>query len=116
LSLYTVPPCRASDTRFPVGSQPLTGALTVNLAGSPCGIPSGSQALVSNATVVPSGGLSYLTLWPGGQPQPIVSTLNATDGTVTSNMALVPVSGGALNSFATSTTHLILDVAGYFAP
>ena len=88
----------------------------MNLADSPCGIPSGSQALVSNATVVPSGALSYLTLWPNGQQQPVVSTLNATDGTITSNMALVPVSGGALNSFARSTTHLILDVAGYFAP
>ena len=116
LSLYTVPPCRAGDSRFPVGSQPVTGDRTVNLADAPCGIPSGSEAVVLNATVVPSGGLSYLTLWPNGQPQPVVSTLNATDGTVTSNMALVPLSGGALKSWATSSTHLILDVAGYFAP
>ena len=116
LSLYSVPPCRAGDTRFPAGSQPTEGTRTVNLADSPCAIPSSSQALVLNATVVPSGGLSYITLWPASQPQPFVSTLNATDGTVTSNMALSPVSNGALSTFATSTTHLILDVAGYFAP
>jgi hypothetical protein len=31
-------------------------------------------------------------------------------------MAIVPVSGGLLNAFATDNTHLILDVTGYFAP
>ena len=41
-----------------------------------------------------AGALGYLTLWPDGQPQPVVSTLNATDGTITSNMAIVPPARG----------------------
>ena len=69
-----------------------------------------------NATVVPPGYMGYLTLWPDSEGQPVVSTLNAADGFVTSNMAIVPTTNGAINAFATNPTHLIVDVSGYFAP
>jgi hypothetical protein len=75
-----------------------------------------AQAYVLNATVVPSGSLSYLTLWPDGQMQPYVSTLNAMDGAITSNMAVVPTTNGKIDAFATNPTQLILDISGYFAP
>ena len=65
---------------------------------------------------VPPGLLGYLTLWPQGQSQPLVSTLNALDGAVTSNMAIVPTSNGSISGFAANPTYLILDIAGYFAP
>jgi hypothetical protein len=46
-----------------------------------------------------------------------VSTLNALDGQVTANMAIVPAgTGGAVNAFVADTTHLVLDITGYFAP
>jgi hypothetical protein len=63
-----------------------------------------------------TGQLQFLTLWlPISVQRPEVSTLNAYDGAITSNMAIVP-SGGAISAFATEQTHLILDLAGYFAP
>jgi hypothetical protein len=65
---------------------------------------------------VPSGPLTYLTLWPDGQSQPLVSTLNAFDGAITSNMAIVPTSNGKIDAYATNLTQLILDISGYFAP
>jgi hypothetical protein len=65
---------------------------------------------------VPSGPLGYLTLWAQGQGQPLVSTLNAVDGSVASNMALVPAASGSISAFASSGTHLVLDIFGYFAP
>jgi hypothetical protein len=68
-----------------------------------------------NATVVPSGSLGFLTLWPDGIPQPLVSTLNAQDGFVTSNMAIVTTTNGSIDAFASSDTQLILDVSDYFA-
>jgi hypothetical protein len=71
---------------------------------------------VLNATVVPPGSLGYLTLWPQGAVQPFVSTLNAVDGFVTSNMAIVPTTNGSVSAFATNSTHLVLDISGYFAP
>ncbi len=57
---------------------------------SPCEVTGTAKGYVLNATVLPSGALGYLTLWPDGQGQPTVSTLNAPDGAVTSNMAIVP--------------------------
>ena len=115
LSLYNVTPCRVLDSRKPAGSPPFSGALDVNVSGSPCGIPVAGQAYVLSVTVVPPGALGYLSLWPQGQPQPVVSTLNALDAAITSNLALVPTANGSVSVFASNLTHLVLDIFGYFA-
>ncbi|MBV8707404.1 MAG: hypothetical protein JO028_09450, partial [Acidobacteriaceae bacterium] len=118
LSLYNVPPCRALDTRLQAGQQPIGGATNANIATSGCGVPTSNVGgFVLNATVVPQNTLSYLTLWsPDQAQQPVVSTLNAYDGAVTSNLALIPSSTNIVNIFTTDSTHLILDLFGYFAP
>ncbi len=90
--------------------------MTVNVVDSACGPPSTAQAFVFNATVVPPGHLGYLTLWPDGENQPVVSTLNATDGAITSNMAIVPTNNGSIDAYASALTQLILDISSYFAP
>jgi len=113
LSLFTLTPCRILDTRLANGA--FYGTLAVNAAGSPCQIPSLAQTLVLNATVVPLGPLGYLALWPNGQPQPPVSTLNAPDGTVTSNMAVTATTNGFINAYATYSTQLLVDISSYFA-
>jgi hypothetical protein len=114
LSLYTLPPCRVLDTRQNAGL--LTGTLKVNVTESECGVPTSAQAYVFNATVVPPGPVGYLTLWPFGATQPEASTLNALDGSLTSNMAAVPAGSGSVNAYASNPTQLILDISGYFAP
>ncbi len=120
LSLYPVVPCRVLDTRLVGNSDPFSGTLVppVDVLGSPCGLPSQSQAYVLNATVVPSGLLGYTTLWPDGGGQPLASTLNALDGAVTSNMAIVPAgTGGKIDAYVDlGPTQLILDISSYFAP
>jgi hypothetical protein len=66
-------------------------------------------------TVVPSGPLGYLTTWPTGGTQPPVSTLNAVEGQVIANAAIVPAgTNGAVNVFVTNTTHVIIETNGYF--
>jgi hypothetical protein len=57
-----------------------------------------------------------LTLWPDGSSQPLVSTLNALDGSISSNMAIVPTNNGKVDAFASGITQLILDISSYFAP
>jgi hypothetical protein len=57
-----------------------------------------------------------LTLWPDGQDRPTVSTLNAVDGAITSNMAIVPTANGSIDAYANELTQLILDISSYFAP
>jgi YVTN family beta-propeller protein len=116
LSLYPVAPCRVIDTRK-LG-PPFSGNLTppVDVANSACQPPAAALAYVFNATVVPAGGLGYLTLWPDGEPKPLVSTLNALDGSITNNMAIVPSTNGKVDAFASGITQLILDISSYFAP
>jgi DNA-binding beta-propeller fold protein YncE len=118
LSLYPMAPCRVIDTRAIGDGEPFSGMLTppVDVVDSVCGPPVSAQAYVFNATVVPLGTLGYLTLWPDTETKPTVSTLNATDGAVTSNMAIVPTLDGSVDAFAAGLTQLILDISGYFAP
>ncbi len=115
LSLYTLAPCRVLDTRQ--GSGAFSGTIPVDVLTSVCQVPS-AQAYVLNATVVPLHGqpLGYLTLWPDAESKPVVSTLNALDGAITSNMAIVPTLNGSIDAFATTPTDLVADIFSYFAP
>ena len=120
LSLYAVTPCRVIDTRHVGTGQPFSGTLSppVDVVNSPCGVPATAQAYVLNATVVPVVSLGYLTLWPDGTDQPLVSTLNAADGSLSNNMAIVPAgTQGKIDAYAgNGLTQLILDISSYFAP
>jgi hypothetical protein len=118
LSLYAVQPCRVFDSRHAGSGQPFSGTLTrpVDVVDTGCAVSSLSQAYAFNATVVPPGSLGYLTLWPDGENQPVVSTLNSADGSITNNMAIVPSQNGRVDAFASDLTQLILDVSSYFAP
>jgi hypothetical protein len=118
LSLYPIAPCRILDTRETIGG--FNGTIPIGVVGSLCGVPNVAKTFTLNATVLPSGALGFLTLWPEGSTQPGVSTLNAADGAVTSNMAIVPAGTGndSVNAFASGSnpTQLLLDIASYFAP
>ena len=87
-------PCRAVDTRPDRGGNgPIVGGTFQNfpiqqeetVQYSPT-----AAAYRMNVTVVPHGRLGYLTIWPSGQPQPTVSTLNSLDGRTKANAAIVP--------------------------
>ncbi len=117
-ALYPAAPCRVYDSRANNG-PPFQNTRVIDVIDSPCGPPSNSAAYVLNATVVPVHSLGYLTLWPDGESQPTVSTLNAYDGRVTSNIAIVPTmanGNGAIDAYASDLTQLILDISGYFGP
>ena len=119
MQFYTATPCRIADTRGavgPFGGPQLVGGVQRDfaVAASTCGIPATAGAYSLNATVVPPAALGFLSLWgTGGQPG--VSTLNAGDGTIVANAALVPASGtGSVSALASHATDLILDINGYF--
>jgi hypothetical protein len=119
LLFYATTPCRVVDTRNPpgpFGGPPFSGQRDFNVLAGPCSVAATAQAYSLNATVVPRGFLNFLTMWPAGQPQPLVSTLNAWDGSITSNAAIVPTTTGAISVFATDVTDVILDIDGFFAP
>jgi hypothetical protein len=143
LQFYPVSPCRLVDTRgagggfngispfsgpsllsgatanFPVQSS---SEVTADTTPAPCGtIPAGAQAYSLNSTLVPHAGVSdnFITLWPSGLAQPVVSTLNDGQGEVVANAAIVPAgspSGGvSVFNEGPATADVILDMNGYFA-
>jgi hypothetical protein len=116
LSLYATTPCRVYDTRVPAPGKLLSGTLAIFGINNACAVPTAAQALVLNATVVPSSVLDFIVLWPDGRVRPLASTLNAPDGAVTSNMAIVPTTNDVVDVFSSEATHVVLDVSSYFAP
>ena len=84
-----------------------------------CADISGASAYSLNITLLPQDGtpVSYLTLWPEGQIQPIVSTMNSLDGRNKANAAVVPagVSGG-VSVYVTNTANLLIDIDTESAP
>lgn len=123
-NFYPIPPCRILDTRISFGAYGGPALLanssrSSSFSGSPCLNTAYTAAVLSlNATVLPLDNvLSFITLWPSAQSQPVVSTLNAVDGSITSNAAILPVSSNvSAGIYSTHATHLILDVGGYFLP
>jgi hypothetical protein len=89
---------------------------TFPIPTSSCGIPSTAAAYALNVTVVPPSALNYLTLWPAGETQPTVSTLNSPGGQIVANAALVPAgASGSVDVFVTNQTHVLIDIVGYFS-
>jgi hypothetical protein len=53
-----------------------------------------------NVTVLQHGLLGYLTIWPTGQGQPVVSTMNSFDGRMKADAAIGPVGpSGAMSEY-----------------
>ncbi|MGA3214039.1 MAG: Ig-like domain-containing protein, partial [Terriglobales bacterium] len=116
-----VTPCRVVDTRGttgPYGGPVLTAGETRSfvIPRGPCtGIPATATAFSLNVTVVPPAPLGYLTIWPTGEGQPTVSTLNSLDGRIKANAAIVPTgTGGAVSVYVNNATNVVLDINGYF--
>jgi hypothetical protein len=122
---HPITPCRVIDTRNgqgktgPFGPPSLAAYMPrdIPIVTSGCGVPATAVAYSLNFTVVPQGFLGYLIAWPAGMGMPNVSTLNAYDGQVTANAAIVPAgAGGAISVQARDATDLIADINGYFGP
>jgi hypothetical protein len=70
-----------------------------------------------NFTAVPPGPLAYITVWPAGQTQPLVSTLNDIVAQIVANAAIVPAgANGDIDVYASNNIDLVIDINGYFAP
>ena len=121
MQYVAVTPCRVVDTRNPdgeFGGPPIQGGTHRDfpIQSGECNIPSYASAYSLNVAVVPDGPLGYLTVWPTGEQQPLVSTVNSLDGRVKANAAIVPAgnNAGSVSVFASNTTNLVLDINGYF--
>jgi hypothetical protein len=81
-----------------------------------CSIPAAALAYSLNITVVPQVPIGFLTAYPTGQPLPLAATLVWSQGSITSNAAIV--AGGASGSvdvYANGATDIVVDINGYYA-
>ena len=116
--LYTVPPCRVIDTRDISAPALSEGQWRRFGVGGNCGVSATARVIVLNVTVVGPTAAGYLTLFPGDAAMvPLASTINFRPGQVRANNAVVPLGAdgtlGILNG-SLGSTHVIVDVVGYF--
>jgi hypothetical protein len=119
-----ITPCRIADTRG--NGAPITGGIFPNSGlrtwdvTNICGIPLGADAVSVNFSVVSPAGTplgAFLLAWPTGQAAPPTAVMTYGPGaTVISNAAIVPLGvGEQMNVNVSHSTHVILDVNGYFS-
>ena len=87
----------------------------------------GGDGVTANLTVTGSAGSGYLTLWSGGVARPAASSINYAQGQTIANLSSVGIaefttSAGTLKTDTIAiacpqgTTHVVLDVAGFYVP
>jgi PKD repeat protein len=121
---YAVVPCRLLDTRTQKdGAAPVTNGTERVLdvvAVTHCGVSPLATSVVLNVTVTQTTGSGYLQVYSAGLSQPpATSTLNFAANMTRSNNAIVTLSGnGRIKLRPTippmGTTHLVVDVVGFF--
>ena len=122
LSFHTLPPCRIVDTRGapgPRGGPALAGNASRSfVVPGICGIPATARAVSLNVTVTQPSQTGALRIYPGMGAPPGASTMNYRTGQTRANNAVSGLGASGDLSVrcdqAAGTTHLILDVNGYF--
>ncbi|CAN5394893.1 hypothetical protein BH23ACT3_BH23ACT3_09130 [soil metagenome] len=114
-------PARLLDTRdgtgAPAGTVGPGEHLDVVVTGVG-GVPdSGVGAVVLNVTVTGASEASWIAVWPTGQPRPLASSVNMAADQTIPNLVIAKVGADGKVSLYNDagSTHLIADVAGYFA-
>src|SRR5664280_1914213 len=120
---HALTPARILDTRNGTGLSGVFGshsARTFGVAGVG-GVPANATAVTGNLTVTAQTSLGYLYIGPNATNNPTSSTLNFPVGDDRANGVTVALGAGTLSvTFVAptsgTTTHVIFDVTGYFAP
>lgn len=122
-------PCRIVDTRVTGGvihtgsPRSFLAASNSSLAaqgGNPvgCGIPDSAVAVQANVVTVGATGSGYLKIYPYGSAAPGASYMNYRDGAALANGGTITLNTAGAKHFtvlaASHSTHVVIDVSGYF--
>jgi hypothetical protein len=115
-----VTPCRVVDTRL-VGAQTNGSPLTCGrdwdvTVGGICGVSPTARAVSINLTVTAPSVQGDVKAFASGTPPPLGGIVNYTKSNTRANNAIVSLdSAGKMTVRCSSgTTHVIVDVNGYF--
>jgi hypothetical protein len=111
-------PQRAYDSRLTGGRFGAGETRDVAIAGVVPGVPAGALGFVGNIAVTQTSSFGWVTAFPAGTPYPGTATINWSFLDQTLNNATTVGLGtgadaGEVSLFASSETHVILDVSGY---
>lgn len=115
--LFTITPCRIADTR--TSGPALSANTTRNFQVSGlCSIPSGAIGVALNMTVVDPTNSGWLRVYAADVPMPPSSSISFSTGKTRGNNAQIGISTNGQIAIRcdmpSGTTHLVLDVQGYF--
>jgi hypothetical protein len=106
-------PFRLYDSRTGPGVHVAGTSRAVQVTGGQ--VPAGASAVSMNLTSDGATSPGFLTVFPADRPQPLISNLNYPAVDPRANAGAVRLStSGSLNTFVNQTTHVIIDVNGYF--
>jgi hypothetical protein len=97
-----------------IGLRPAGSVTALTVAGRG-GVPVDASSVNLNVTVTEAQGDGFLTVYPCGVARPVASNLNFVAGSTIANMVTVKVgASGQVCIYAHATTHVLVDVGGYF--
>jgi hypothetical protein len=113
-------PCRALDTRVTGTPVPANATTTIQISGvtpgpgGDCGVPATAVGAALNFTITEAQGPGHLTVWSSGS-LPVASVVNFVPGENVANAVDIGLgAGGTVLVQPLVTTHLVVDVYGYF--
>lgn len=116
---YPIAPCRVYDSRISGGPVLHDQTRVVPVVASACGLPPWAHSVAVNVTAATPASAGRFAAFPASTPQPDTTTLNFRAGQSRANNAVLRLGlGGELAVHALSvpggSTHLVVDVTGYF--
>lgn len=109
-------PLRLVDTRYGTGTATLPLAAGCTLVVDP-GVGASVTAVAINLTTVRSAANGFVTAYPCGVAQPLVSAVQPLTGRAVAGMAIVPLGDdGTVCVYTSVTTDLIVDLFGTYTP
>jgi hypothetical protein len=118
-----ITPVRVLDTRVPIGvpaAGPIPPDTTINVSVAGLnGIPATATSVAANVAITADAeAVSFVTVWPTGQPRPNSAVNNATPGFISSSAGIFQLGiDGQLSVYnQASNVNVIVDVTGYFLP
>jgi glucose/arabinose dehydrogenase len=117
LKLDTVTPTRVYDSRLNIGVAPgLVRANSTRMIDVQVPNP-GVRAVLVNLSLDQTTAAGYVQAWPARSRRPQTAVINAeAAGQVVSNAAVLPVTNGRIVLYTQASTHVIVDVLGYYSP
>ena len=115
LELDTISPTRVYDTRLNIGVEP--GIMRANSTRQiDVQVPDTNvKAVLVNISLDQTAAPGYLQAWPSQTRRPSTAVINAEAARqVVSNSAVLPVTGGKFVLYTQASTHVIVDVLGYY--